>query len=226
MKFTITAALFARDRLCYPRLLNTVIGLIICLYILSVISILKPFSLDFFVVLTLFFMCILTIFIGHRLYPTKAVWLFLILLLVLPLFRLISTLPEVYHRTDYLTNYIIGILFCFFVIVSIAVQGSYAFLKLQKYRIVVSFVFLLYIFAIWLTLGIDRVASDDGVVNFNEFFKHRLTFRIHYENPAWKGLELIPHDKLTHEEHIQHIKYCEVRFGVADIAECDKKFLQ
>jgi len=46
----------------------------------------------------------------------------------------------------------------------------------------------------------------------------------HYKNPSWKGLELIPQDKLTQEEQNQHMKYCEVRFGVADFDECQKKF--
>ena len=224
MKFSILTTLFARRTLRYPRIFNVFIGILILLIVVSVLEMLFSSAPGGLVFIASFNLCILVVFLGHRLHPTKACWLFVTLALTPVLFLFISTLPEVYYRADYLTNYIIGILFCISVIISFSVRDSYVFLKSQKKRIIVPVIFMLYIFFIWLTLGVDQVARDDEVVNFNDFIKHRFTFKIHYKNPSWKGLELISQDKLTQEEQNLHIKYCEVRFGVTDFSECQKKF--
>lgn len=174
------------------------------------------------VVISLFFLCILGVFLGHRLYPTKAGWLLITILFIPILFDDIVTLP-LFYETSEIVVHIIYIFLNIISIISFSVQDSYTFLLSKKKRIIVFFAMLLYIFAIWLSFGVDRVASDESV-GYNGFIKHRLTFKVHYENPAWRGLEIFPHEKMTPEDQKQHIEYCEIRFGVSDIAECNKKF--
>jgi len=226
MKSSILASIFARKTLLYPRLLNMQIGLMAGLVVLSTIMMITNSFHGSLILSTLIFLFILGIILVHRLYPTRGAWIVITLVTIPMLFIFVFSLPLLIETSEFITNIII-ILFLFAIIISFTVSDFYDYLKSKKHRYIIFFTISFYITVISLIIGIDRVANDHEIgVQYIDFFKHRLTFKVHYQNPAWKGLELIPHTNLKQEEQSQHLKYCEIRFGVSNIAECDKKFVK
>lgn len=75
--------------------------------------------------------------------------------------------------------------------------------------------------ALWPIVGLERIVNDHEVgVMWQPFLKHRLTSRVVFENPALRGLQIIPLEDLTSTEREAFANYCAVRFDANSLLLC------
>lgn len=75
--------------------------------------------------------------------------------------------------------------------------------------------------ATWAVVGVERLVGDHEIgVSWEPFIKHTPTWRIRFENPAQKGLDLVPLASLAIQEQQQLAEFCEIRFGQANAQQC------
>ena len=73
----------------------------------------------------------------------------------------------------------------------------------------------------WAFVGVERVPGDHEVgVSWEAFLKHRLSARLVFENPARRGLEVVPFEALSSAEQASLIAFCRIRFGTVDPDQC------
>jgi hypothetical protein len=73
----------------------------------------------------------------------------------------------------------------------------------------------------WTLLGVERVVGDHEIgVSWEPFLKHTITWRFRFENPAQKGLDIVPLASLTVPEQRELTRFCEVRFGQSNLQQC------
>jgi hypothetical protein len=166
------------------------------------------------------------VFIWHRCYPTKMLWILSVLFLFPELLLLIVTVPMLFKTSEYI-EYALAIFVILAICVSFSVVDARAFLHSPQRRLVMVSFFILYTLVIWLAFGVERVANDHEIgVQHEQFIKTRLSFKIYHQNPAWQGLDLVPHTSLTLEKQKEHVEYCEIRFAASSMKECDKRFIE
>lgn len=74
---------------------------------------------------------------------------------------------------------------------------------------------------LWAFVGVERIVGDHEVgVYWEPFIKHRPSSKIHFENPAQKGLDLTPIEELSDSERPAFAEFCELRFGEVDAKRC------
>lgn len=73
----------------------------------------------------------------------------------------------------------------------------------------------------WGFTGVERLVGDHEVgVSWEPFIKHTPTWHIRFENPAQKGLDLVPLESLSVSERQRLAEFCEVRFGQTSPKRC------
>jgi hypothetical protein len=91
------------------------------------------------------------------------------------------------------------------------------------HRLVRRRVFLLAALAtlLWLLVGVERRVGDhEQGVSWEPFVKRRLTLQWRFENPAWRGLEVVPLTAMSPPQRAAFGEFCQVRFGSGDPARC------
>jgi len=72
-----------------------------------------------------------------------------------------------------------------------------------------------------LSVGVERSVGDhEQGVSWEPFIKRRLTLQWRFENPAWRGLEIVPLAAMSAPHRAAFAEYCQVRFGSADPVQC------
>lgn len=72
-----------------------------------------------------------------------------------------------------------------------------------------------------LSVGVERSVGDhEQGISWEPFVKRRLTLQWRFENPAWRGLEVVPLAAMSAPQRAAFAEFCEVRFGSADAAQC------
>ncbi|GGY82464.1 hypothetical protein ACFFTM_06675 [Pseudoduganella plicata] len=72
-----------------------------------------------------------------------------------------------------------------------------------------------------LLVGVERRVGDhEQGVSWEPFVKRRLTLQWRFENPAWRGLEIVPLAAMTAPQRAAFAEFCQVRFGSADPVQC------
>lgn len=76
----------------------------------------------------------------------------------------------------------------------------------------------------WAFVGVERLVGDHDIgVSWEPFIKHTPTWHIRFENPAQKGLDIVPLASLTAAERQGLVRFCEVRFGQSNVQECHER---
>lgn len=78
--------------------------------------------------------------------------------------------------------------------------------------------------ALWTFVGVERIVGDHELgVSWEVFIKHRPTLQLRFDNPAWKGLELVAINEFSTPQRAAFSSYCEIRFGEADLRLCHRR---
>jgi len=74
---------------------------------------------------------------------------------------------------------------------------------------------------LWLVVGLERSVGDhEQGVSWDPFVKRRFTLQWRFENPAWRGLEMVPLAAMSAQQRAAFSQFCQVRFGRADPGQC------
>jgi hypothetical protein len=74
---------------------------------------------------------------------------------------------------------------------------------------------------LWVFVGVERIVGDHEVgISWEAFIKHRPSVQLKFQNPAQKGLELIPFEALSLADQTAFIEFCAIRFGTTNTAQC------
>ena len=77
---------------------------------------------------------------------------------------------------------------------------------------------------VWAFVGVERLVGDHEIgVSWEPFIKHKVTWRFHFENPAQKGLDIVPLASLAAAERQELVRFCTVRFGLSSIQQCHER---
>lgn len=86
---------------------------------------------------------------------------------------------------------------------------------------------VLVICTLWAFVGVERIAGDHEVgVSWETFIKHRPSTQLKFQNPAQKGLELIPFEALSLADQTAFIEFCAIRFGTTNTTQCRATILE
>lgn len=72
-----------------------------------------------------------------------------------------------------------------------------------------------------LQVGVERRVGDhEQGISWEPFVKRRLTWQWRFENPAWRGLEIVPLAAMTAPQRAVFAQFCQIRFGSTDPVQC------
>jgi len=72
-----------------------------------------------------------------------------------------------------------------------------------------------------LQVGVERRVGDhEQGISWEPFVKRRLALQWRFENPAWRGLEIVPLAAMTAPQRAAFAEFCRIRFGSTDPVQC------
>lgn len=70
-------------------------------------------------------------------------------------------------------------------------------------------------------VAVERSVGDhEQGVSWEPFVKRRPTLQWRFENPAWRGLEIVPLAARSTSQRAAFAEFCQVRLGSADPVRC------